>query len=91
MTNKYGQCEQKLLLIRKFLRGFSFRETEFAYAKFRKKQNPREITLSITDIGKSCPSGSLNFASMSFNAIRENKTLAKISGKSIQSALNIKM
>ena len=39
-----------------------------------------QITLSFTDIGKSCDVAIFNAANMSFNAIRENKILAKISG-----------
>ena len=38
-----------------------------------------EITLSFTDIGKSCPKCTFNASNMYFNAIRENKILAKIS------------
>ena len=38
-----------------------------------------EITLSITDTGKSCPVSDFNVANVSFNAVRENKILAKIS------------
>ena len=38
-----------------------------------------DITLSFTDIGKSCPVHDFYVASVSFNAIRENKMLAKIS------------
>ena len=34
-----------------------------------------EIVLSFTDVGKTCP----NRENMSFNSIRENKFLAKIS------------
>ena len=41
-----------------------------------------EIILSFTDIGISCPSRDFLYAAnMSFNAIRENKILAKISGQ----------
>ena len=38
-----------------------------------------EITLLFTDIGKSCSSCVFNVVNMYFNAIRENKILAKIS------------
>ena len=38
-----------------------------------------EITLSFTYEGKSCHSGNSSVTNMSFNAIRENKILAKIS------------
>ena len=48
-----------ILLIRKFLWGFYFRET----VKIKPLQNGK-ITLSFTDIG--------NVANVSFNAIREN-------------------
>ena len=49
---------------------------------FVKINSPRngEITLSTTDIGQSNPrSRKFQVASMSFNAIRENKILSKIS------------
>ena len=39
-----------------------------------------KITLSFTDIGKSCPSSDFSVANMYFNAIRENKILVKTSG-----------
>ena len=38
-----------------------------------------DITLSITDIGKSSPLRDFYVANVSFNAFRENKILAKIS------------
>ena len=38
-----------------------------------------EITLSFTDIGKSCHTRDLYVANMSFNTFRENEILAKIS------------
>ena len=38
-----------------------------------------DITLSFTDIGKSCPVRDFYVANGSFSAIRENKILAKIS------------
>ena len=38
-----------------------------------------DITLSVTDIGKSYPVRDFYVANMSFNAIRENKIHAKIS------------
>ena len=52
----------------------------------KKKSSPnRKITLSIIDIGKSCPSCNFfNVASMSFKALRENKILAKISGFTVK-------
>ena len=45
-------------------------------AKFRENKDPRELaqSLSFTDVGKS----SFYFSNMSFNAIRENKILAKM-------------
>ena len=50
-----------------------------SFAKIKPSRNG-EITLLFTDIGKSCPSHEFfNFANMSFNAIRENKILTKIS------------
>ena len=42
----------------------------FIFAKFRDPRNG-EITLSFTDIGKSCSSQNFNVANMSFNVIRE--------------------
>ena len=56
-----------------------FRETSHMQSFVKKSSRNGEITLSITDIGKSCPSRELNVASMSFNAIRKNKMLATIS------------
>ena len=52
-----------------------------AYAKFVKIKPSRidDIILSFTDIGKSCPFRDFYDANVSFNAIRENKLLAKIS------------
>ena len=38
-----------------------------------------DITLSFTDIGKTCPVHDFYVTNVSFNAIRENKILAKIS------------
>ena len=38
-----------------------------------------DITLPFTDIGKSCPVRDFYVANVSFNIIRENKILAKIS------------
>ena len=48
---------------------------------FVKIKPPRigDITLSFTDIGKSCRARDFYIANVSFNAIRENKILAKIS------------
>ena len=53
----------------------------FAYVKFLeiKSSQNGEITLSFTDLCKSCPSRDYNVANMSFNAYREHKILAKIS------------
>ena len=42
-----------------------------------------DITLSFTDIGKSCPFRDFYVANVSFNATRENKILAKISEFSV--------
>ena len=52
-----------------------------------------KTTLSFIDIGKSCLSLELfTFSNMSFNAIRENKILAKISrAESTVSQISIKM
>ena len=50
-----------------------------SFVKIKSSRNA-EITLSFTNIGKSCPSGDLSVTNMSFNAIRENKVIAKISG-----------
>ena len=50
-----------------------------SFVKIKSSRNG-EITLSFTDVGKSCPSRDLfNVANMSFNANRSNKILAKIS------------
>ena len=50
-----------------------------SFVKIKSSQNG-EITLSTTDIVKSCSSRDFFYvASMSLNAIRENKNLAKIS------------
>ena len=38
------------------------------------------MIMSFTDIGKSCPSREFLTSQICFNAIRENKILAKISG-----------
>ena len=45
-----------------------------------KSSNNGEITLSFTGKGKSCPSREFLTLQYSFNAVCENKTLAKISG-----------
>ena len=52
----------------------------FAYGKLRENKilQNGEITLSFTDIGKSCLSREFLTPQISFNAIRENKILAKI-------------
>ena len=44
-----------LLYIRKFLRGFYFHEASHIFVKIKSSRNGG-ITLSLTDIGKSCPS-----------------------------------
>ena len=49
-----------------------------SFVKIKSSQNG-EITLSTTDIVKSCSRRDFYVASMSFNAICENKNLAKIS------------
>ena len=53
-----------------------------SFAKIKSSLNG-EITLSITDIGKSCKSRDFIAARMSFNAICENRILANISGYKI--------
>ena len=50
-----------------------------SFVKIKSLRNG-EITLSVTDIGKSSTSRNFSAARMSFNAICENKILAKISG-----------
>ena len=65
---------------RNFSRGFYFRETSHmrSFVKIKSSRNG-EITLSFTDICKSCLSRKIfNGTDMSFNAIRKNKILAKI-------------
>ena len=54
---------------------------------FVKIKSPRngEITLSFTDIGKSCLIRNFNVANMSFNAIHKNKIVAKISEFTVHS------
>ena len=44
-----------------------------------KSSRKGEITMSFTDMSKTCPNRIFYIANMSFNAIRKNKTLAKIS------------
>ena len=54
----------------------------FVDAKFCeiKPSRNEEMTLSFTDVGKSCPSLEFfNVGNISFNVIHENKILAKIS------------
>ena len=46
--------------------------------KIKSSKNGK-ITLSLTDIGESCPSHEFDVANMSFNAARENKIPAKMS------------
>ena len=53
-----------------------------SFVKIKSSRNGK-ITLSITDIVKSCPI----VARMSFNAIRENKSISKISGFTVFSSL----
>ena len=57
----------------------------FAYAKFRENKilANGEITLSFTEIGKSCPSREFYRRKYVFYAIRKNKILAKIKQKTI--------
>ena len=66
--------------IQKFLRGFYFCKTLHvqSFVKIKSSHNG-EITLSFTDIGKAChsPEFQMSLRNMSFNAIRENKILAK--------------
>ena len=50
--------------------------------KIKSSRNGR-IILSFTDEGKSCHSHDIYVANMSFNAIRENKILAKISERTV--------
>ena len=49
-----------------------------SFVKIKSSRNG-EITLSFTDIGKSCPSRDFYVANMSFNTTRGNRILAKIS------------
>ena len=49
-----------------------------SFVKLRSSRNGK-ITLSYTDEGKSCHSRDFYVSNMSFNAIRENKILAKFS------------
>ena len=44
-----------------------------------KSSHTGEITLSFSDIGKSCPCRRFLMAQICFNAIHDNKILAKIS------------
>ena len=53
-----------------------------SFVKIKSSRNA-EITQSLTDIGKSCPSRDFSVTNMSFKAIREDKILAKISGFTI--------
>ena len=63
--------------------GLNFREGFYLLSKFReiKPSQKGEITLSFTNVGKSChlKSRILNVAKMFFYAIRGNKILAKTS------------
>ena len=64
---------------RNFREGFYFRETSHmrSFVKIGPSRNG-EITMSFTDVGKSCPSREFyNVINMSFGAFRENKILAK--------------
>ena len=67
----------------KFSRGLYFRETSHMQS-FVKKKNSRngKLTLSFIDIGKSCLSREFSYH-ISFNAIRENKILAKTSESTV--------
>ena len=56
----------------------SFRES-LIFAKLCIFVKSSDITLSFTDMGKSCTVRDFYVASVSFKAIRENKFLAKIS------------
>ena len=47
-----------------------------------------EITLSFTDVGKSWTSSDSNVTNKSFNAIRENKKISKISEFTVLTLLN---
>ena len=68
-------------IFRNFREAFIFPKLRILKRSFTKiKPSDGEITPSFTDLGKSCPSRKfLKVANMSFNAIRENKILAKIS------------
>ena len=70
LTVQYDYCK-----FGNFHEGFILR----SFVKMKSSGN-REITLSITDIVKSCPNSECFNVALSFNAIRENKILAKISG-----------
>ena len=48
-----------------------------------------DITLSFTDIGKSCPVCDFYIANMSFDPIPENKILAKISEFTVSTNLKL--
>ena len=58
-----------------FSQNFTFRES--------KTSRNGKITLSFIDIGKPCFSRDFSHYNMSFNAIRENKILAKISKSTV--------
>ena len=57
-----------------------------SFVKIKSSQNG-EITLSFTDIEKSCPSREYIASQICLRAIRENKILSKISGFSVMSFL----
>ena len=56
------------------------------FVKIKSSRNG-ETTLSFIDIGKSGSSRKIIFANMSFNAICENKNLAKISEFTVSSLI----
>ena len=75
--------DAKILSIRKFSRGFNFRETSHmrSFVKIKSSRNA-EITMLLIDICKSCASREFLASQICplINVIRENKILAKISG-----------
>ena len=65
--------------LRKLSRAFYFRET---FVKIKPSKNG-EITMSFTDVSKKGPCSEFNVKNTSFNAIHDNKILAKISKFSV--------
>ena len=59
-----------------------------SFVKIKPSRNGK-ITLSFIDIGKSCLSREFFTSLMSFNAIRKNKILAKISESTVVSSLTL--